>query len=231
MLIEVWLSNRPPIRASHGRHDDDRVRFGDTRSLIAPPSSTGLFCRVLPSRGHGSLRGRRMPPQHLVRSTGAAMSTTGSRAVHAAQGPLSQSARTLAPEGNSHSRQPVARMDCIMAWSRARWPLGPTERLARPPDAMQNHRQLPRQRYARFPRSGSLGDGLRPIFQSGCSLDPRQDHHRCLIQKGPRECVAALRNTAAAINFARLILPRRQTHVRPTDRDRAKRAGSSTVLT
>ena len=50
------------------------------RSLIASPTSTGFFCCVLPSRGHGSLRGRRLPPQHLVRSAGAAMSTTGSRA-------------------------------------------------------------------------------------------------------------------------------------------------------
>lgn len=51
------------------------------RSLIAPPLSTA-FCPFLlwsPYRGHGSLRGRRLPPQHLVRSTGAAMSTTGSR--------------------------------------------------------------------------------------------------------------------------------------------------------
>ena len=44
------------------------------RSLIAPPLSTA-FCLLLllsPCQGHGSLRGQRMPPQHPVRSTGAA---------------------------------------------------------------------------------------------------------------------------------------------------------------
>jgi hypothetical protein len=114
---------------------------GGGRSLIAPPLSTG-FCLLLssPYRGHGSLRGRRLPPQHLVRSTSAAMSTTGSRAAHAAQGPLSQSARTLAPEGNSHPRQRAARMDPLLAWSGARRLLGPAERLAGPPDAVQDHR-------------------------------------------------------------------------------------------
>ena len=45
------------------------------------------------------------PPQHLVRSTGTAMSTTGSHGVRAAQRPPSQFACTLAPVGNSHPRQ------------------------------------------------------------------------------------------------------------------------------
>jgi hypothetical protein len=43
------------------------------RSLIASPLSR-IFLVAAP--GHGSLRGRNNPPQHLVRSTGAAMSTT-----------------------------------------------------------------------------------------------------------------------------------------------------------
>src|ERR1700689_5413861 len=45
------------------------------------------------------------PPQHLVRSTGTAMSTTGSHGIRAAQRPPSQFACTLAPVGNSHPRQ------------------------------------------------------------------------------------------------------------------------------
>ncbi len=174
------LGQRSPCRVKGRTHDRRRTAVKPRssplhpsgRSLIASPSSTGFFCCVLPSRGHGSLRGRRRPPQHLVRSTSAAMSTTGSRAARAAQGPLSQSARTLAPEGNSHPRQPAARMDCFISWLRARWLLGPTERLARPPDAMQDHRKLTRQRHTRFARPGSLGDRLRPILQSGCPLDP-----------------------------------------------------------
>jgi len=102
------------------------------RSLIAPPLST-TFCLLLflsPSQGHGSLRGRRLPPQHLVRSTGAAMSTTGSRATHAAQRPPSQPACTLAPVGNSHPRQRAARVDLVKVWSGVRGLLRPAERLA-----------------------------------------------------------------------------------------------------
>jgi hypothetical protein len=60
------------------------------RSLIAPPLSIASCFFLLPYRGHGSLRGRKGPPQHLVRSTGAAMSTTGSQMLAAAQGPPSQ---------------------------------------------------------------------------------------------------------------------------------------------
>ncbi len=74
-------------------------------------SYVNRFLSLLPCRGHGSLRGRRMPPQHLVRSTGAAMSTTGSHGIHAAQRPPSQSACTLAPVGNAHSRYSPARVD------------------------------------------------------------------------------------------------------------------------
>jgi hypothetical protein len=45
----------------------------------------------------------KLPPQHLVRSTGTAMSTTGLHGVRAAQRPPSQFACTLAPVGNSSS--------------------------------------------------------------------------------------------------------------------------------
>src|SRR5208283_609469 len=58
---------------------------------------TAYFCRyagvtVLSAVGKN-------PPQHLVRSTGAAMSTTGSHGVRATQRPPSQRACTLAPVG------------------------------------------------------------------------------------------------------------------------------------
>ena len=104
-----------------------------SRSLIAPPLSTAscsLPLLSLPYQDHGSLRGRRVPPQHLVRSTGAAMSTTGSRAPHTAQRPPSQPACTLAPVGNSHPRQHVARVDLVKVWSGTRGLLRPAERLA-----------------------------------------------------------------------------------------------------
>ncbi len=44
-----------------------------SRSLIASPLS--IFFRLIAAPGHGSLRGRNSPPQHLVRSTSAARST------------------------------------------------------------------------------------------------------------------------------------------------------------
>src|SRR3954464_462063 len=69
------------------------------RSLIAAPAVNRFLLSCCLTRGHGSLRGRRLPPQHLVRSTGAAMSTTGSRGNRAAQRPPSQLACTLAPVG------------------------------------------------------------------------------------------------------------------------------------
>jgi hypothetical protein len=53
--------------------------------------------------GHGSLRGRNNPPQHLVRSTGAAMSTTSRRAMT----PLNGHPRSHPyprPAGNYHTR-------------------------------------------------------------------------------------------------------------------------------
>ncbi len=102
------------------------------RSLIVPSLSTAL-CLLLflsPYQGHGSLRGRRLPPQRLVRSTGAAMSTTGSRATHTAQRPPSQLACTLAPVGNPHIRAD-ARMDLDRLATRPEPALAPTSGTAR----------------------------------------------------------------------------------------------------
>ena len=104
---------------------------GGGRSLIASPLSTASCLLLLsPYRGHGSLRGRRLPPQHLVRSTGAAMSTTGSRAAHAAQRPPSQPACTLAPVGNPHIRVD-ARMDLDRLATQPELPPAPTSGTAR----------------------------------------------------------------------------------------------------
>ena len=73
------------------------------RSPIAPPPSTAsCLLMLLPYQGHGLLRSRRLPLQNPVRSTGAAMSTTASHATHAAQGPFSQPACTIALAGNPH---------------------------------------------------------------------------------------------------------------------------------
>jgi len=68
-----------PTEAGHMTAADQIVRSAkkvlamEGRSLIASPLSMAFF---VAAPGHGSLRGRNNPPQHLVRSTGAAMSTT-----------------------------------------------------------------------------------------------------------------------------------------------------------
>ncbi len=172
---ETHLGQRSCSRVEGRTHDRTRsvsqithtpLRSGG-RSLIAPPLSTA-FCLLVslsPYQGHGSLRGRRKPPQHLVRSTGAAMSTTGSRATHAAQRPPSQPACTLALAGNPHIRT-AARMDLVKIWSGSRRLLRPTEWLAGPPDAVQDHRQLAGQGDARLAGAGSLRDRLRPVLQA-----------------------------------------------------------------
>jgi hypothetical protein len=102
---------------------------GGGRSLIASLLSMSFYVLPSPSRGHGSLRGQRMPPQHLVRSAGAAMSTSNSRATHVVQRPPSQPACTLAPVGNSHSRQRVARVNLVKVLSGDHALLRPAERL------------------------------------------------------------------------------------------------------
>src|SRR5215472_12266952 len=58
-----------------------------------------FFLLPMPCRGHGSLRGRKDPPQHLVRSTSAAMSTTGSHCLYVAQGPSCAAALHPRPVG------------------------------------------------------------------------------------------------------------------------------------
>lgn len=68
-----------PTEAGHMTAANQIVRSAkkvlamEGRSLIASPLSMAFF---VAAPGHGSLRGRNDPPQHLVRSTGAAMSTT-----------------------------------------------------------------------------------------------------------------------------------------------------------
>ena len=97
---------------------------------------------VPPYRGHGSLRGRKGPPQHLVRSTGAAMSTAGPHGVSlCGPRPSVAAACTLAPSGNSH---PIRRPDDGLV---RRSPIAPTaEGLAGTPDAVHDHREFPRKR-------------------------------------------------------------------------------------
>src|ERR1700730_15937113 len=60
-------------------------------------------CFFVAAPGHGSLRGRNNPPQHLVRSTGAAMSTTSWHTMT----PLKAHSRSHPyprPAGNHHIR-------------------------------------------------------------------------------------------------------------------------------
>lgn len=101
--------------------------FSNRASLV---NALCLLPQLLPYRGHGSLRGRRKPLQHLVRSTGAAMSTTGSHLVRAAQRPPSQPACTLAPVGNPHIRAAAGCISMVLLRGLNLLVLGPAERLA-----------------------------------------------------------------------------------------------------
>jgi hypothetical protein len=69
----------------------------------------------------------------------------------------------------------------------------------------------------------------RLSLQTRGSLEPRQDHDSSFVQESTSERVATPRYPAAAIDCAtcRGVSPR----CAPTDRDRLKRPGSSTVLT
>jgi hypothetical protein len=114
-LHQGQRSHAPHRRAGHMTAPDHFAKTdlnpfaGGGRSLIAPPLSTAFRLFLSPYRGHGSLRGRKYPPQHLVRSTGAAMSTAGSHGIRGPR-PSVAVACTLAPSGNHHIRDD-ARMD------------------------------------------------------------------------------------------------------------------------
>ncbi len=84
------------------------VLQGRGRSLIASPLSMAFF---VAAPGHGSLRGRNNPPQHLVRSTGAAMSTTSWHIMTPLKAHL-RSHPYPRPAGNHHIRN-FARMDLM----------------------------------------------------------------------------------------------------------------------
>jgi hypothetical protein len=120
---------------------------GGGRSLITPPLSIASFFLLLPSRGHGSLRGRKGPPQHLVRSTSAAMSTTG---LHVLMRPKALLRNRLHPRPVGQLSHPRRRFGWISVNdpSGGHWLLGPAEWLARAPDAVHDHREFPGKRYA-----------------------------------------------------------------------------------
>ncbi len=99
------------------------------------------------------------------------------------------------------------------------------------PDTMQDNGELSGQRHPCFAITRSLGGRARPILQARGSLDPRQDNDSGLAQQSTSERIAAPRYSATAIDLARLILSRLSPRCAPTDRDRTKRAGFSTVPT
>jgi len=68
-----------------------------------------MWLAFLLPRGHGSLRGRNPPPQPQVRSTGPAMSTTGSLGVRTAQRLPSQSPAPSPRRGNRLTSRTPAR--------------------------------------------------------------------------------------------------------------------------
>ena len=132
--VRLWHRARDFDRVTRqpGRHGGAKITLrGGGRSLIASPLSMAFFCfLLLPYRGHGSLRGRKRPPQHLVRSTSAAMSTTGSHGVFMWPKALLRS--RLHPRPVGQPLHPRRRFGCIsvkhsLGGHRL---LGPTEWLA-----------------------------------------------------------------------------------------------------
>ena len=136
------------------------------RSLIAPPLSTARCLLVLsPYQGHGSLRGRRVPPQHPVRSTvhnGLACN---------ARGPRPSCAAGLHPRPGGQPSHPhgcpAARMDLDrLATQPATAPAPINETGRRPLDAVQDHRQLAGQRDTRFTQGLTASRSPMPGFSS-----------------------------------------------------------------
>ena len=155
-LHQGQRSYAPHQRAGHMTAPDHFARAASKtlarggRSLIASPLSIAscFFCcrtgvTVLSAVG-------RDPPQHLVRSTGAAMSTTGSHGVFMWPKALLRSRLHPRPVGQlSHPRRRFGWIS-VKDSSGGHRLLGPAEWLARTPDAVHDHREFPSQRYARL---------------------------------------------------------------------------------
>src|SRR6516164_10055134 len=108
-----------------------------------------ILLLLWPHRAHGSLRGRKGPSQHLVRSAGAAMSTAGSRGVLRGPRPSVAVACTLAPSGNLPSEATPGWILVKVSSDGCRL-LGPVEWLPRPPHAVQNRGEFSGKRHARL---------------------------------------------------------------------------------
>src|ERR1700722_9428270 len=134
-------------------------------------------------------------------------------ALYAAQGPPAQ------PPAPSPRRATIT-SEATTGWisvrdsSGGRRLLGPTEWLDPAPDAVHDPRELPGKRDTRRTSTCSLGNCLCPLFQAAGPLDPRHQHHRCLVHQCAGKRVTAFRYSATAVHLARLILLRRQPQVR-----------------
>jgi len=131
----IWASGQcaAPTGRTHDRFRSVAILSGAAlnpagRSLIAPPLSIASWF-LLPYRGHGSLRGRKGPPEHLVRSTGAAMSTTGSQMLLRPKA-LRRNRRHLRPVGQPSHPGRCSGWISVRNPSGSCWLLGPTIWLA-----------------------------------------------------------------------------------------------------
>jgi hypothetical protein len=117
----IRVPEEPRTKAGHMTSPDRLARTlikplaNRGRSLIASPLSMAFF---VAAPGHGSLRGRNNPLQHLVRSTGAAMSTTSWHTMTPLKAHL-RSHPYPRPAGNHHIRD-FARMDLTNYGARRR---------------------------------------------------------------------------------------------------------------
>src|SRR4051794_39516112 len=112
---------------------------GGDRSLIAVPLSSPVIYVARP--GHGSLRGQRGLPQHLVRSGGQVLQ--GPQRADVDHVPTGPPRNCLYPRPGAMLLEYLTTFDELRCHDRR----GPAEWLARFPDTVQNYGQLARQGY------------------------------------------------------------------------------------
>jgi len=90
----------------------------------------------------------------------------------------------------------------------------PVERLAREPDPMKNHRQLPGHRHPRFARSLARLKPQPPALQWTTFPGTGQQHMGRLHQQPTQQPVALLGDRASQLHLTRLMHPWHQPQVR-----------------
>ncbi len=133
--------------------------------------------------------------------------------------------RPLRDTAPPNRAEPVLRRAIQTARSRGRSDLlAPAELGAVQPHAVQDRRQLARDRDDRALHPAPAGDGHAPCFQAAPLLRANKERLGALEQCGPHHRVTAFRHVSAVVSLARRISLRRQTKVR-ADQPRLREPG------